>query len=78
MSTAIRLERMTAPTRQVSSFIRTYWTTLQEYRKRQRLRGDLSGLTDRELLDMGIARGEIDYVASNPSIDPRTARSADR
>jgi uncharacterized protein YjiS (DUF1127 family) len=78
MSTAIRLERTTAPTRQVSSFIRTHWTTLQEYRKRQRLRGDLSGLTDRELLDMGIARGEIDYVASNPSIDPRTARSADR
>ncbi|WP_245309892.1 DUF1127 domain-containing protein [Bradyrhizobium jicamae] len=34
-------------------------------------------LTDRELQDIGIARGEIDYVASHRSIDPRGIRSAD-
>lgn len=45
---------------------------LREWRKRGRMRAELDGLSDRELLDIGIARGEIDYVASN-RIDPRSA-----
>jgi uncharacterized protein YjiS (DUF1127 family) len=36
----------------------------------------LCDLSDRELMDIGISRGEIDYVASNPGIDPRGIRSA--
>src|SRR5260221_2046187 len=43
--------------------------------QRQRLRADLSCLNDFELQDIGISRGEIDYVASNRSIDPRGIRS---
>jgi uncharacterized protein YjiS (DUF1127 family) len=35
----------------------------------------LSCLNDFELQDIGITRGEIDYVASNRSIDPRGIRS---
>jgi uncharacterized protein YjiS (DUF1127 family) len=31
----------------------------------------LSGLSNTELMDIGIARGEIDYVASHWTIDPR-------
>jgi len=31
----------------------------------------LSELSDRELMDIGTTRGEIDYVASNRIIDPR-------
>ena len=31
----------------------------------------LYDLNDRELIDIGITRGEIDYVASNRFIDPR-------
>ena len=36
---------------------------------------DLNDLSDRELTDIGIARGEIDYIAANRSIDPRGVRS---
>jgi uncharacterized protein YjiS (DUF1127 family) len=44
-----------------------------EWRQRNRVRGDLHGLSDRELMDIGIGRGEVDYVASNRSVDPRGA-----
>ena len=63
----------TGSTRRVSSLFWRYWGAFQEQRKRQRLRGTLCDLNDRELQDIGIARGEIDYVASNRSIDPRGA-----
>ena len=36
----------------------------------------LCDLSDRELMDIGTTRGEIDYVASNRDIDPRGIRSA--
>jgi len=78
MSTAYNaagLGQTTASTRRVYSFLRSYWEAFQERRKRQRLRADLSCLNDFELQDIGISRGEIDYVASNRSIDPRGIRS---
>ena len=50
-----------------------YWDAFQEWRKRERQRTQLS---DSELVDTGITRGEIDYVASNRGIDPRGIRSA--
>src|SRR6266852_4227010 len=67
---------MTGSTRRVHSFFKRYWGAFQERRKRERLRADLSDLNDWELQDIGITRGEIDYVASNRSIDPRANRSA--
>ena len=67
------LAQTTGSTRRVSSLFWRYWGAFQEQRKRQRLRGTLCDLNDRELQDIGIARGEIDYVASNRSIDPRGA-----
>ena len=78
MSTAYNaagLGQTTASTRRVYSFLRSYWEAFQERRKRERLRADLSCLNDFELQDIGITRGEIDYVASNRSIDPRGIRS---
>ena len=63
--------------RQVYSPLETYWNAFQEWRKRERLRTQLCRLTDSELVDIGITRGEIDYVASNPGIDPRGIRSAE-
>ena len=63
-------------TRRVSSFFKSYWDAFQERRQRQRLRASLSDLSDRELMDIGTTRGEIDYVASNRVIDPRGIRSA--
>ena len=57
--------------RQVYSPLETYWNAFQEWRKRQRLLANLCDLSDRELMDIGITRSEIDYVASHPVSDPR-------
>ena len=73
---ATALGQTTVSTRRVSSFFKTYWGAFQERRKRQRLRATLCDLSDRELMDIGTTRGEIDYVASNRGIDPRGIRSA--
>lgn len=54
--------------RQVYSPLEAYWNAFQEWRKREKLRTELCRLTDNELADIGITRGEIDYVASNRSI----------
>ena len=61
--------------RQVYSPLETYWNLFQEWRKRRRLLTKLRDLSDRELMDIGTTRGEIDYVASNCSIDPRAILS---
>ena len=58
----------TTAKRQVYSPLETYWNAFQEWRKRERQRTELCRLTDNELADIGITRGEIDYVASNRSI----------
>jgi uncharacterized protein YjiS (DUF1127 family) len=72
---ATRLGQTAASMRRVSSFLKKYWSAFQERRKRERLRADLSYLSDLELKDLAITRGEIDYVASNRTIDPRGIRS---
>ena len=63
--------------RQVYSPLEIYWDAFQEWRKRPRLQADLCDLSDRELMDIGITRGEIDYVASHRGSDPRGIRSAE-
>ena len=65
-----------ASMRRVSSFFKRYWGALQERRKRQTLRATLCDLSDRELIDIGTTRGEIDYAVSSRFIDPRGIRSA--
>jgi uncharacterized protein YjiS (DUF1127 family) len=54
--------------RPIYSPLEAYWNAFQEWRKRGKLRTELCRLTDSELEDIGITRGEIDYVASNRSI----------
>jgi uncharacterized protein YjiS (DUF1127 family) len=60
--------------RNVSVF-KNCWNAFQEWRKWERLRRDLYNLSERELMDIGISYGEIDYVASNRHTDPRGIRS---
>jgi len=67
------LTQPSASTQRVSSFFENCWRAFQEWRKRDRLRAEFHGLNDRELMDIGITRGEIDYLASNSTIDPRGA-----
>jgi len=71
------LERTYVSTRHVASFIWKCWDAFQERRERQKLRDALSNLSDRELMDIGTTRGEIDYVASHRGIDPRGIRSGE-
>jgi len=71
------LERTSVSTRHVASFIWKYWDAFQERRERQKLRDALSNLSDRDLMDIGISRGEIDYAASHRGIDPRGIRSGE-
>jgi len=73
MSTT-RLERTSVSARHVSSFIWKYWDAFQEGYERQKLRATLSDLSDRDLADIGTTRGEIDYIASHRSVDPRGMR----
>jgi len=61
--------------RHVSNFFKRYWHAFAQWRSRERLRADLCNLSDRELMDIGTTRGEIDYVASNQWRDPRGIRS---
>jgi uncharacterized protein YjiS (DUF1127 family) len=65
------LAQTTTSTRRLSSAFKNFWGAFQEWRKWERLRADFCNLSDRELQDLGITRGEIDYVASNRSTDPR-------
>jgi uncharacterized protein YjiS (DUF1127 family) len=68
-------DRRLASARHVISFLERYWHAFQDRRKRERLNAVLSNLNERELMDIGISPGEIDYVAANQNIDPRGARS---
>ena len=58
-----------ASTRSVLSLLKGYWRAFQEQRQRQRLRVSLHDLSDRELLDIGVTRAEIDCIAAHRAID---------
>jgi len=58
-----------ASTRSVLSLLKGYWRALQERRRRQGLRASLHELSDRELMDIGVTRAEIDYLAAHRAID---------
>jgi uncharacterized protein YjiS (DUF1127 family) len=63
-----KLQHPATTKRQVYSPLEAYWNAFQEWRKRRRPQSELYRLTDSELMDIGITRGEIDYVASDHSI----------
>jgi uncharacterized protein YjiS (DUF1127 family) len=58
-----------ASTRSVLSLLKGYWRAFQERRQRQRLRASLHDLSDRELMDIGVTRAEIDCIAVHRAID---------
>ena len=60
----------------VYSPFEAYWKAFQIWRKRRWLQAELSGLTDRELIDIGITRAEIEYVSSKAA-DATTAPKVD-
>ena len=58
-----------ASTRSVLSLLKRYWRAFQERRQRRGLRASLHDLSDRELMDIGVTRAEIDYLAAHRAID---------
>jgi uncharacterized protein YjiS (DUF1127 family) len=68
----------TISSRKRASFFRGYWREFQEWRKRARIRAELSSFSDRELRDIGVTRSEIDYIAWNGPTEPRGGRSGAR
>ena len=58
----------TTARRQVYGPLEAWWDAFQQWRKRERLQGQLCNLTETELMDIGITRGEIENVALNHSI----------
>jgi uncharacterized protein YjiS (DUF1127 family) len=56
-----------ASTRSVLRLLKGYWRAFQERRKR--LRASLHDLSDRELMDIGVTRAEIDCLAAHRAID---------
>lgn len=70
-----KLESATASIRDVFSFFARYSQALGEWRKHRKTQAALDALSDRELTDIGITRGEIDRIAFDRYIDPRGALS---
>jgi len=66
-----------ASTRSVLSLLKGYWRAFQERRQRQRLRVSLHELSDRELMDIGVTRAEIDCIAVHRAIDRLRDRTTD-
>jgi uncharacterized protein YjiS (DUF1127 family) len=53
----------------VLNLLKRYWRAFQERRRRQRLRTSLHHLSERELMDIGIAPGEIEYIVARQAIE---------
>jgi uncharacterized protein YjiS (DUF1127 family) len=57
------------PARSLLSLLKRYWRAFQEQYQRQRLRATLHDLSDRELMDIGVTRAEIDCIAAYRAFD---------
>lgn len=59
----------------VLSLLKRYWRAFQQRRQGQRV--TLQDLSDRELMDIGLTRGEIDYFTPERAIDRLRDRAMD-
>ena len=55
--------------RSVLGLLKRYWCAFQKRYQRQRLRDTLHDLSDRELMDIGVTRAEIDCIAAYRALD---------
>jgi uncharacterized protein YjiS (DUF1127 family) len=58
-----------ASRRNILSLLKRYWRAFQERRQRGRLRVSLHELSDRELMDIGLTPGDIDYIVTHRTIE---------
>ena len=58
-----------ASTRSFLSLPKRYWCAFQQRRERERLRVSLHHLSDRELMDIGLTRGDIDSIVAHRAFE---------
>jgi uncharacterized protein YjiS (DUF1127 family) len=58
-----------ASARCISSLLQRFWRAFGAWRRRERLRDGLLTLSDRELMDIGLTRADIDSIAPQRAID---------
>ena len=58
-----------ASTRNVLGWLKRYWRAFQARRRHQSSPAGLADLSDRALMDIGLTRGEIDYLTPQRAID---------
>jgi len=66
-----------ASTRSIPGLLARYWRALQAWRWRQGPQIALQDLSDRELMDIGLTRGEIDYITPERAIATLRERATD-
>jgi uncharacterized protein YjiS (DUF1127 family) len=66
---AVSEKEAAAPMQSVLSLLKGYWRAFQKGRQRERLRVSLHDLSDRELIDIGLTRGDIDYIVAHRAIE---------
>jgi len=55
--------------RSVLSLLQGYWRAFLDRRQRERLRVSLHDLSDRELMDIGLTPGDIDYIVAHRAME---------
>ena len=60
---------VTAVSIRLLSSLKRYWRGFRDWRQCQRLRANLHDLSDRDLMDIGVTRSEIDYIVAHRAID---------
>ena len=68
------LAETTASTSHLGRLLRRCRDAVRERRERARVRATLYGMSDRDLRDIGIARGETEYVVSGDPLPDTWAR----
>jgi uncharacterized protein YjiS (DUF1127 family) len=58
-----------ASTRSIPGLLAQYWRAFQDWRWRQGPQIALQDLSDRTLMDIGLTRGEVDYISPERAID---------
>jgi len=58
-----------ASTPGILSLLHGYWRALQRWRRREGFRINLHNLSDRELMDIGLTRNDIDYIVADRAIE---------
>ena len=55
--------------RSILSLLKGCWRALQERRRGERLRVSLHGLSEKELMDIGLTSSDIDYIAARRAVE---------